>query len=74
MGKYIIINRYLDPSGELRTKFRVGRGPIGDYLRFLGVGPMKGYTTDLVQGAYEVYKAFVKRDTGTFWHAIPEGL
>ena len=28
-------------------------GIIGDYIRFWG-GPIKGYTTNLVQGSYEV--------------------
>ena len=35
---------------ELRTKFNLG-GPIGDYLGFWG-GPIKGYTTNLVQGSH----------------------
>ena len=34
---------------ELRTKFRLG-GPKGDYIGFWG-GPIKGYTTNLVQRA-----------------------
>ena len=28
------------------------RSPIRDYIGFLG-GPLKGYTTNLVQGSYE---------------------
>ena len=35
---------------ELRTEFRLG-APIGDYIGSW-VGPIKGYTTHLVQGSY----------------------
>ena len=34
-------------SHELRTEFRLG-GPIGDYIGFWR-GPIKGYTTNLIQ-------------------------
>ena len=35
---------------ELRTTFRLG-GPIGEHRGFWG-GPVKAYTTNLVQGSY----------------------
>ena len=38
---------------ELRTKSRLGGGPVGEYIGFWG-GPIKGYVTILVQGSYEL--------------------
>ena len=43
---------------ELRTKFRLG-GPIGDYIGCWG-RPIKGYTTNLVQGSHQTLMFFRK--------------
>ena len=51
-------------------------GPIGDYIEFWG-GPIKGDTTNLVQGSYRVqgleFRVWV-HGSRMFWDNMSEGL